>query len=412
MRGIKKFARIWVLIFVCSIVAGCGSKGKTSSANEETQATLADVKPIEYTRPYEIETSTEAKDKEKPQETVAEEKATAEGKEAETESESEKEDAVAYTDEKQDSSRVEGNAETPTEAPPVIPEVKEEIPVIAPPAPQSQPKPAEVVSADTVTVKEISSEGLKLLSFSSFTESEKSQAQSIAGNIVNGSMSEYEKVKIIHDYLVDTIIYKTDMSGNGNSPEYHAEGAFAGSAVCQGYADAFNLLCYYSGIQSECVSSDSMCHAWNQVRIDGNWYNIDVTWDDPVGSDQVRIYNYFLLSDSEMGQSHYGERYSEQHSCGSTYNGSAGNNRLTLAFFASYLFGDYTSIIITSVDEVAEVYSPYATAGTKVVIAYTSDTPLVPQDIANVVFSLNGSVTIMGSYLTMGPDEYYFLIVE
>ena len=233
---------------------------------------------------------------------------------------------------------------------------------------------AAVVPPTQAEVQEVDSSGIKLVTFTSFTDSEKSTAQQIVNSKINASMSEYDKVKTIHDYLVNHIRYtdEANITDDVSNSIYHASGAFAGNAVCQGYADAFNILCYYAGIQTECVASEAMRHAWNQVRIDGVWYNIDVTWDDPVMSDgsDARTYSYFLLSDTDMGADHYGGVTNEQHVCPTTYLTKSGNDELSAVVFAESRYPGYVIVRITSVDEISTKTAAYT--GSKVAIIFTS----------------------------------------
>ena len=142
------------------------------------------------------------------------------------------------------------------------------------------------------------------------------EANKIIKNIVKDNMSEYEIVKAIHDWIVINVDYDYDGLRNGTigDIEYKAEGALKYKlAVCQGYAEAFQLLCAKAGIQSYMMygeagnSTDGWeNHAWNVVRINGEWYQIDCTWDDPLINGQVvtgsanLVYAYFLLTDEEM----------------------------------------------------------------------------------------------------------------
>ena len=146
------------------------------------------------------------------------------------------------------------------------------------------------------------------------------RAKEIVGTIVSQTMSEYDKVKAIHDYIIKTVDY--DYSGiknnNTDSSVYTAEGALCNRiAVCQGYAEAFELLCAKAGIQAYMVYGEGgnaedgwQSHAWNVVRIDGEWYQIDCTWDDPLVNGQLisdgsnLTYLYFLLTDAEMYVDH------------------------------------------------------------------------------------------------------------
>lgn len=127
-------------------------------------------------------------------------------------------------------------------------------------------------------------------------------AQSIHDALVTPGMSEYDQVKAFHDYIINNTEYREtgDRSHNAAGP------LLDGLAVCEGYSNALDILCYLSGI--ECIRvngvSNGGSHAWNKVKIDGQWYNIDVTWDDPVSSRPLLRYDYFLVSDSALARDH------------------------------------------------------------------------------------------------------------
>lgn len=103
--------------------------------------------------------------------------------------------------------------------------------------------------------------------------------------VVEPWMSDLEKAVALHDYLVINCEYDYDNYLNGTIPKnsYSAYGVLAERvAVCQGYALAYKLLCNKVGIECYMVTSDSMNHAWNLIVLDGEYYQVDVTWDDPV----------------------------------------------------------------------------------------------------------------------------------
>ena len=80
-------------------------------------------------------------------------------------------------------------------------------------------------------------------------------------------------------------------------------------AVCQGYALAYKLLCDRVGIECYMVTSDSMNHAWNIVWLDGSWYHVDATWDDPSWDMPGRVdHTYLFRSDDDFRNrlEHYG----------------------------------------------------------------------------------------------------------
>ena len=139
-------------------------------------------------------------------------------------------------------------------------------------------------------------------------------AQAVVDKIIKKGMSDFEKAKAIHDYMVMNIDYDYDDYLAGTIPyeSYEVIGALKNKyAVCAGYAKTFKLLCNLSGLECTYVTGKARgYHAWNQVKIDGKWYNVDVTWDDPVSTDKAfdnhrfNRYSYFLISDELMYKDH------------------------------------------------------------------------------------------------------------
>lgn len=127
------------------------------------------------------------------------------------------------------------------------------------------------------------------------------KARQVHDALVTPQMSEYDQVKAFHDYLVNNTTY-----GTGSSCHDAAGPLLYGRGVCDGYAKALDLLCYLSGIDCTRVTGwANGAHAWNKVKVDGSWYNVDVTWDDPVSNyGPVLRYDYFLISDSAIARDH------------------------------------------------------------------------------------------------------------
>ena len=128
---------------------------------------------------------------------------------------------------------------------------------------------------------------------------------------VDDAMSDMEKALAVHDYLVLNCEYDQERLQNGTVPGYShsAYGALVSKlAVCDGYSHAYSYILKKLDIPCELVTSDSMSHAWSMVSIDGDWYHVDVTWDDPIWDCIGRVgHNYFLLSDqviSDSGHKH------------------------------------------------------------------------------------------------------------
>lgn len=102
---------------------------------------------------------------------------------------------------------------------------------------------------------------------------------------VNGN--NYNKALIVHDTLVDMLEYNQNDS---NSNTHSIYGAFVNrSVVCEGYAksfkyimDSLNIPCILVGGVATNNTSTTESHMWNYIQLDGDWYGVDVTWDDPV----------------------------------------------------------------------------------------------------------------------------------
>ena len=131
-------------------------------------------------------------------------------------------------------------------------------------------------------------------------ESAKSAFDENADEILSEAQNlpqDYEKEKFVHDELIDRISY--DLGAEMNQSAYSA--LVNDSTVCAGYARAFQYLmqqlgvpCYY------CTGFAGENHAWNIIKLDDGFYNVDTTWDD-TGSG---TYDYFNKTDSDYASSH------------------------------------------------------------------------------------------------------------
>ena len=116
-------------------------------------------------------------------------------------------------------------------------------------------------------------------------------------NKTYGVYTDYEKEVIVHDALLDSIVY--DKNAPMNQSAYSA--LVNGRTVCAGYARAFQYImqqldipCYYvEGYAGE-------NHAWNIVKLDDGYYNVDATWDDT----NPNTYDYFNCSDADYAKDH------------------------------------------------------------------------------------------------------------
>ena len=153
------------------------------------------------------------------------------------------------------------------------------------------------------------------------------EADAVLEQVVTAGMSDYDIAKALHDYLVLNCAYDYDNYLRNTIPaeSYTAEGALLeGTAVCSGYAKAYQLLMQRAGIPCEYVTGYAGgSHAWNVVQIDGEWYHVDTTWDDPVPDKAGYVrYDYFLKSDAYMRDNRH-SRWNSDYACTSTrYDGA------------------------------------------------------------------------------------------
>ncbi len=119
-------------------------------------------------------------------------------------------------------------------------------------------------------------------------------------------MDDYEKLKFFHDYLV--LNCETDSEDEYADTIYGA--LVRKKALCEGYTKAFSYLCNLADIENVIVTGKTYVpHMWNMVKLNGNWYQVDVTWDKP--DDELHekypdgiLYQYFMVTDSVIKNNH------------------------------------------------------------------------------------------------------------
>ncbi len=128
----------------------------------------------------------------------------------------------------------------------------------------------------------------------------------------NALSTAYDKAKFVHDYLAGNTSY------DNTHTKFTAYDALVGkSAVCEGYANAYKLVMNKLGIECEYATSKDMQHMWNIVKIDGQWYNVDCTWDSTTKTGAAVPSTYFMKSTSHFAAlGYYGA--TENAACAST----------------------------------------------------------------------------------------------
>ena len=127
----------------------------------------------------------------------------------------------------------------------------------------------------------------------------------ILDDIINDTMNDHEKVKAVHDYIVLNVKYDTSLNQGVNAPYFALT---QGKTLCNGYAMLMYQMLQELDIPVRLISgtANGINHAWNLVQLDGKWYHLDATWDDPIPDEQGRLlHNYYLLSDEVMKVDHY-----------------------------------------------------------------------------------------------------------
>lgn len=141
------------------------------------------------------------------------------------------------------------------------------------------------------------------------------QIEEIKNNIIrNLSGNNYKKIMTIHDYIIDNIEYDSTYEALGT---YSLYGAFIGkTCVCEGYAKSLKYLANSINIECEIMQGTATnstgkteSHAWNCIKLDGNWYLMDTTWDDPIivgNGYKVNVfkYKYFLKGSQSFEKDH------------------------------------------------------------------------------------------------------------
>ena len=110
--------------------------------------------------------------------------------------------------------------------------------------------------------------------------------------------TDYQKVKAIYDYICSNVTYDHDnLNDKSYSLKYTAYAALINkTAVCQGYASLFYRLALDAGVDTRVISGEAGGpHAWNIVKLNGKYYNLDSTWDAGRST-----YAYFLKNTNDF----------------------------------------------------------------------------------------------------------------
>jgi hypothetical protein len=129
------------------------------------------------------------------------------------------------------------------------------------------------------------------------------KAKEVVASITSSSMSQFEREHAIHDWILNNIKY-------GNSQYIPCDALISHSGNCESYAALAQKMFNIAGIKSIIVGgtanngTGNEGHAWNMVFISKKWYHVDVTWDDSIFGGNILKYDYFNITDSQIGKDH------------------------------------------------------------------------------------------------------------
>ncbi len=119
------------------------------------------------------------------------------------------------------------------------------------------------------------------------------------------SLSTYDKIKTMHDYIINNTKYDTSINAeNQMTVDTNANKAtgllLEKKAICSGYSDTIAIFLSKYGIDNYKISSPA--HIWNLVKTDEGWKHLDATWDDPISTDgrDILLHDFFLIDTNEL----------------------------------------------------------------------------------------------------------------
>lgn len=154
-------------------------------------------------------------------------------------------------------------------------------------------------------------------------------AKDVIEQEIDDDMSEYEKELAIHDWITGwssfdmSAFSHTPGSGSGSDSDNPYGVLIGHTGNCWGYSSTFQL--FMDMLDIECItvygtpSSSGVEHAWNMVQLDGEWYCVDVAWDDPIGGNPGHTYFNVTSATLRKGSIHHWDEASVPEAAGTDY---------------------------------------------------------------------------------------------
>lgn len=123
----------------------------------------------------------------------------------------------------------------------------------------------------------------------------------ILSQIITPEMTVHEKIKAIHDWIVLNAKYDESLTYRT-----HYDILYRGTAVCHGYALLFHRMANALNVPARLIIGDvGEGHIWNMVYVDGYWYHVDATFNDPIPDQTGRLrHDHFMLTDEQISLTH------------------------------------------------------------------------------------------------------------
>lgn len=204
-------------------------------------------------------------------------------------------------------------------------------------------------------------------------------------DITKDNVTDYDKEKAIHDYIITNFQYDYKNAVKDSLPKssYSVSGLLESKkGTCLSYASLFQIMALISGLECKMISgslSDDTKHTWSIIKLDGEYYHIDVTSDDPVPDKENFInYAYFNVTDDEISKTHSWDKNFVPECNGRKYN-----------------YYIYNNLVVTNNQELENIILEGIKNKKNQIAFYTEN------------FSINSSSELEFSLINTGVSKFY-----
>lgn len=278
-----KLLSVYLLVIAMVLMAsGCTKNLPTSGKGN----TVANKETVDKTTEYDDEKTGDTSEADKESQEDSSQSTKEESIEETTESLVE--DTTNETEDKSTEAPTKESVEKPTEAPTQAPTVKPtQAPTQTPTVKPTQAPTPTTTAGTPYQPGGNNSTYEELIELSNVKDTDVANVRAIIPTIITNEMTDVYKIKAVHDFLVKNTSYDNAYYTKADSHDHLENILVEQRAVCQGYSVAFYVFMKELGIPCSIMTGvansgkGAVEHAWNAVKVDGSWYFVDVTWDDP-----------------------------------------------------------------------------------------------------------------------------------